>query len=646
MFSNYLKNLNDDDLQKCLQGEGTLSCIRIITRNWEIIKEILNENGINNIKAFMNIIFDKISKLMKGVGDMETIEKRDEFENKIKNYILAILNDKQSYQNKETLYNQYNEKIKGTNPQSLVEILLENYSPFEGIYSQEIYPNLEMFLISKSPNIKNMKKCLKMKNNYENKYYLLTQVLFFYEENELIENVLNINKLVNLLYNKFNNKIERNEALKNKLSYYFKESKKNDKIIIENVINPYIVSWDKIKSKCTKYLCREEMPVLQNISIDSKLNYFLPDDGEIGGGMYLASAYRNFIDWQNNFISNIIRNGQNTKLNIYFSQLNQEIYINDANEEDIIKINRNILKQVKDMINKYSMRNIFKNGKIDYKEFNTINYDFDSIEEELAKIILPGIKKFVTREEDEPIRFFTFLYEAFRSNRSSIITNFNKKYASRDLSKEQQKLNVKLYKFIKIKKPNLKNILSSLQILIDYIQKENLGKDEQISNVIKNLPEYINIDEKLKMFFIQQNSIIFKISNLINIYDFFEIKCWDSFKDNICDQYKMHINDEEKVKLKCYIESTLTKNNLIQKEDLSNAVRRLISRYLVGKRYDVDINENMKLSYQIKRADLWRFELQNDINQNLFESEINSIFEGIKKNNINIVVKCGKEVNK
>ena len=63
------------------------------------------------------------------------------------------------------------------------------------------------------------------------------------------------------------------------------------------------------------------MPI-QNISIDSKLIYYLPDDGEINGGMYLASAYRYFINWQNNFILNIIKNRQNTKLNIFLSQLN------------------------------------------------------------------------------------------------------------------------------------------------------------------------------------------------------------------------------------------------------------------------------------------------------------------------------------
>ena len=41
------------------------------------------------------------------------------------------------------------------------------------------------------------------------------------------------------------------------------------------------------------------------------------------------------------------------------------------------------------------MRNIFdKENKINYKNYNDIIYNYDLIEEELGKQILPGIKKF------------------------------------------------------------------------------------------------------------------------------------------------------------------------------------------------------------------------------------------------------------
>ena len=36
--------------------------------------------------------------------------------------------------------------------------------------------------------------------------------------------------------------------------------------------------------------------------------------------------------------------------------------------------------------------------------------------------------KFISSDKEEPIKFITFLYEAFRGNRSSILTEFNTKF--------------------------------------------------------------------------------------------------------------------------------------------------------------------------------------------------------------------------
>ncbi len=36
------------------------------------------------------------------------------------------------------------------------------------------------------------------------------------------------------------------------------------------------------------------------------LDYFLNDNEEKDKGMYIASAYQNFIEWQNNFLNKLI----------------------------------------------------------------------------------------------------------------------------------------------------------------------------------------------------------------------------------------------------------------------------------------------------------------------------------------------------
>jgi hypothetical protein len=301
------------------------------------------------------------------------------------------------------------------------------------------------------------------------------------------------------------------------------------------------------------------------------------------------------------------------------------------------------------------MRDIFKNNsKIDFKEYRrSIKFDFDSIESELARQILPGVKKFISQEANEPIKFVTYLYETFRGTRTSIITNYNTKYPSRELTNKEEEL---LYEFINNKKNSKqdfsKDILASCQILIDYIQKENYNKNEAIYSVIRKLPQYIEIDDLLKSFFIENtddinndkdnNIQMFSINTLINIYNLIEFICWDQFKNNLNDQYKMHLSDENKNKIKNFINSNIGENNIIKKQDIANAIRRLISRYLSGKRGDTDISEFKILFDYIQRADLWREKLPDNDN---FATELYTIFDGIKRE-INLVVKCNMEDNK
>ena len=646
-FSNILDNFNDDEMK--LYTHGNFTCFRMIEKNWEIIETILKEKEINNIKSFMNIIFDKFGELLEKAENMPKIEQRQKFETEIRNYFEHLINNKEEYIKMEDNYNNYNEIIKGSNHHSLIEILSENYSPFENIYDKEKYPNMEMFLISKYANMNDLEICLKKKSDYARNYCLLNQVFAFNEEYRLIENIENMNRLVDYLYKKYNNKIERDKAKDIKIKDCFENE--NIEEINKDLLIPYIESWNKIKSKCKKYSCRPEMPEL-TITNEHTLNYFLPDDGELYGGMYLASAYRNAIDWQNNFIDNIINSiSDNSLLKSYSSQLNQTIHVQEATKENLVIINQKIYNRVKDMIMQYSMRDIFKNNKIDFREFNkTIKYDFDAMESELARIILPAIKKFYSKEEDEPIKFISYLYETFRSRRSSIITNYNRKYPSRELNDKEKQL---LYLFVKDKKNQTSNftkdILASCQILIDFIQKENFNKNELISTVIKKLPKYIEINESFKSFFIlsgneneKKEHNIFSINTLFNIYNLIELICWNQFKENLNEQYQMHLTDEIKKEIKEYLDEEIGESNIIKKKDIANAVRRLISRYLSGKRGDTDISEYKKLFDYIQRNDLWRTDLLENDN---FETELFNIFERLKKITL-IVIECNETTNK
>ena len=102
------------------------------------------------------------------------------------------------------------------------------------------------------------------------------------------------------------------------------------------------------------------------MSIDLPLSYYLLDDGEENGGMFLASAYEKMIEWQNDFIDIIISENKLSGIhNSYISQLEQEVEIQEASNEHIININENILKSFNDLIYTTAMRNIFeKNNEV------------------------------------------------------------------------------------------------------------------------------------------------------------------------------------------------------------------------------------------------------------------------------------------
>jgi CRISPR/Cas system CSM-associated protein Csm2 small subunit len=279
-------------------------------------------------------------------------------------------------------------------------------------------------------------------------------------------------------------------------------------------------------------------------------------------------------------------------------------------------------------------------------------YNYENIESELGSLLLPGLRRF----KPEEIRFVTYKYEGFRGKKSSIITNFNEKYLQKELNKGQVKYIFDfIYKEDAIKKKNnnnkknIKKILFSLQLLIDYIQRENYDKFESLYDIIKKLPNQINICDETKQFFkglnkneskneedefnllsnndkgnkASNDNIYFSICTLISIFELFEHLCWDSFKENLVGDYLQKIDPAWGTKIKQYfVDIDKNQNKIIKKITLCTSLRRFISRYLTGKRGENEINENNTLLNEILRPELWKpFFTESDT----FEIEIGEI---------------------
>ena len=180
--------------------------------------------------------------------------------------------------------------------------------------------------------------------------------------------------------------------------------------------------------------------------------------------------------------------------------------------------------------------------------------------------------------------------------------------------------NIKIYK----------DIFFSLQILMNEIMKENYKQHYSLFDIIQKLPKYIILNEDLLKMITNNynqsgNKNSFTTNSLVSFYEYFEYLCWEDFKKYILQDYKITLDDNIKNYIFSYFENN--KNNkeiIINKNNLANAIRKLLSRYIIGTRQDVECKPENKLIFYISRYDLWN---NTEYTSNSFEKEINEIFK-------------------
>ena len=363
------------------------------------------------------------------------------------------------------------------------------------------------------------------------------------------------------------------------------------------------------------------------IKTENLLCDFLVDDGDKEGGMFLAAAYQYLIESQNTFINNIIsKNNINGVLNSYVVQLEQEINIQDATKNEIININEEIFELFEKLVINNSMRNIFSEKKddINYSNYNDIIYNYDIIEEELGKKILPGLKKFT----NEKIKFVTYLYEGFRGENSTVLKDYINKYNPKDLDETEKD---SLYNLLEENRNSrfYNDVFASLQILMNQIIKENYPKDKLLYQIIEKLPKYVILEQKLVDFFKTQYEYyyelkLFTVNSLIPIFDYFEALCWKDMKKNIPIDYQDDVPENARNYIIEYFEKNEKEKRIINKENLTFAIRKLISRTIAVTRQEMEIQNTGNLKHYIINEDLWN---KTDLETEGFENEIDEIFK-------------------
>jgi hypothetical protein len=364
--------------------------------------------------------------------------------------------------------------------------------------------------------------------------------------------------------------------------------------------------------------------------------------------MILAGIYMKLIEIQNSFINKII-NSTNENSKNYSKLFIIKIMAQDCNKDEIIDLpsfdddnNLEINNFDNDIELNYDKdNNNYNNDKIDlmkiiisnsyYYKNNYMEYNFDSIEDILASNILPRIKSFYS--EENCLRTVIYQYEGFRGNKNNNINKYIEKYEQRKLSEEE--INIVVDYILKAQKNqnfSIKNFLFSFQILIDIILTNTYDKNKSLYKIILNIDDNSNIS-LIKNFFNrikieeEYNDAYFTVNCLIDLMNLIEMFCWETIKNNINKDYLIQLNDIIKSKL----DNIFNNNNiLITKELLCTAIRRFISRYLLGKRDENEINSKNNLYHYLDKNELWP---TNFLRNEKYKEELNNIFQ-IDKNNI------------
>ena len=266
-----------------------MTCIQMLETDWNKLKEALQLKGIQLI-IFINLIFEKLSKMIKNCKEIKTFEEREKFEEEIEKLLEESYKEYEKY---SKLFIENNKKIFELDKNSMKFLVQETFDIKD--YDEKEYPFYKYFLMTTYPTKEDFIYQLKSIPQYERKYPLLAN--YIREDNPekfLIKYLPEFNQFSNFLIDYYSYKITRkgacNRLIKDEEIYKKNQNKFRQKFKL------FIEIWAKIKLYCVKYGLKDEMKPI-DLNENQPISYFLNDSFDIGKGMYIASAYQNFINW-------------------------------------------------------------------------------------------------------------------------------------------------------------------------------------------------------------------------------------------------------------------------------------------------------------------------------------------------------------
>ena len=198
--------------------------------------------------------------------------------------------------------------------------------------------------------------------------------------------------------------------------------------------------------------------------------------------------------------------------------------------------------------------------------------------------------------------------------------NFSKKYGEEELNEEERK---KIFE----NKDNINfdYFYDSFILLVNYLNNNYHEKKETkiIDFINKDKKKYINFSNQFEDYFTKDGKDII-LEKLLNSILYMEHLYYDNFKDNIDNNFNYTFDKGQKLEIENYFKSH--NDAIITKKEISSAVRRFITRYLLNDNRKQNIDPNLKLSTYLKKKYLWNNKIFDKIGKN-FEDLIKNYLD-------------------
>ena len=561
--------------------------LKLLLNEFDFIRNLLNLIGINKTIIFMNSVFYDINKIIieiKCDNDDEYIKGQEllidsEINKRFLNFSFYV---DEYYKNLSKIQKENNEE------NIYFNILYETNNVFEN--NKSITQNFPFITYLTNTNFCTFDD---FKNQFlyfsSEKCPLINSIIKNDDIIEIIECLPKINDFINFVYNELSLKISKdciNEKI-NKI-FNFKNQNKNIKDKIKSFNEAYKRILKIFKENDIKEI-NDESQICEIINIkDNNIN----------------KIYVKIIERYNKFL---------TDLEIFNKNIIKPVIIQNSSELDYISFNKNIYNKnisikvrLNEIIQLYSKRDRINNNKVNVYNGGRIIYDFELIENKLEEEYILGKKTF---EENQ--RLFIFSNEVFSEERNNILIELNKKYPQEEIKEEYMK---KIKEFLSKNSKDLLKIYYDLQYLVIHLMEKKEKNDFdniRISDIIKIiLKENYKMSDEFNKFFKSYDDMI-TINNILFFYETIELELFDKLTEKI----KLKSSKEIKKEIENKIEKYFEKDNLLlNKELLSNSIKKYILRYCLGN-YDIQneaLNNLTSFNDIFNKDDIFREKILKD----------------------------------